>query len=231
MTVVKRAESLSGEGAGDPAAASSRPARELFVADGNGATNLQDVADRAGVAVQTIDLHLRQQTGSPERAGRCDDGWRQRAGRHDGPPWFTDAVAAAAPPGDAGRVRPRLERRPGPGVPDHAGPRSGRRERSRGRRSLAPGRGPPVRRPARGGGRTRDQARRSRWPDRPTKPPISSTASSAPSSTSSSPETAPGPTTAGSPGPPKPFTPNSARDRQMITCGCSESLGTRGGIW
>ena len=53
MTVVKRPNRRA-EKAQETRRRILQAASDLFVADGYGATNLQDVADRAGVAVQTI---------------------------------------------------------------------------------------------------------------------------------------------------------------------------------
>ena len=94
MTVVKRPNRRA-EKAQETRRRIIEAARELFVADGYGATNLQDVADRAGVAVQTIYFTFGNKrallkelvdvtiAGDSEPVATIDR------------PWFTDAVTAA----------------------------------------------------------------------------------------------------------------------------------------
>ena len=69
-------------------------ARELFIERGYGATNLQDVADRAGVAVQTIYFVFgNKRTVLKELADTTIAGDDEPVATMDRP-WFRDALAA-----------------------------------------------------------------------------------------------------------------------------------------
>jgi AcrR family transcriptional regulator len=94
MTVVKR-PSRRAEKAQETRRRIIEAARELFVADGYGATNLQDVADRAGVAVQTIYFVFGNKRALlKELVDVTIAGDSEPIATMDRP-WFTDAVAAA----------------------------------------------------------------------------------------------------------------------------------------
>lgn len=72
-------------------------ALELFVQDGYGATNLQDVADRAGVAVQTIYFVFgNKRTLLKDLVDVTIAGDAQPVATMERP-WFTDALAAGTP--------------------------------------------------------------------------------------------------------------------------------------
>ena len=94
MTVVKRPNRRA-EKAQETRRRIIEAARELFVADGYGATNLQDVADRAGVAVQTIYFTFGNKRALlKELVDVTIAGDSEPVATMDRP-WFTDAVAAA----------------------------------------------------------------------------------------------------------------------------------------
>ena len=93
MTVVKRPNRRA-EKAQETRRRIIEAARELFVADGYGATNLQDVADRAGVAVQTIYFTFGNKRALlKELVDVTIAGDSEPVATMDRP-WFTDAVAA-----------------------------------------------------------------------------------------------------------------------------------------
>ncbi|MEV0800915.1 helix-turn-helix domain-containing protein [Kribbella sp. NPDC050281] len=97
MTVVKR-PSKRAEKAQETRRRIIQAATELFVADGYGATNLQEVADRAGVAVQTIYFvfgnkrALLKELVDVTIAGDTEPLATMER------PWFTDAVAMRTAP-------------------------------------------------------------------------------------------------------------------------------------
>jgi len=97
MTVVKR-PSKRAEKAQETRRRIVQAATDLFVADGYGATNLQDVADRAGVAVQTIYFvfgnkrALLKELVDVTIAGDTEPIATMER------PWFTEAVAMRAAP-------------------------------------------------------------------------------------------------------------------------------------
>ena len=94
MTVVKRPNRRA-EKAQETRRRIIEAARELFVADGYGATNLQDVADRAGVAVQTIYFTFGNKRALlKELVDVTIAGDSEPVATMDRP-WFTDAVVAA----------------------------------------------------------------------------------------------------------------------------------------
>ena len=92
MTVVKRPNRRA-EKAQETRRRIVEAARELFVADGYGATNLQEVADRAGVAVQTIYFVFGNKRALlKELVDTTIAGDSEPVATMDRP-WFTDAVA------------------------------------------------------------------------------------------------------------------------------------------
>jgi AcrR family transcriptional regulator len=92
MTVVKR-PSRRAEKAQETRRRIVEAARELFVADGYGATNLQEVADRAGVAVQTIYFVFGNKRALlKELVNVTIAGDAEPVATMDRP-WFTDAVS------------------------------------------------------------------------------------------------------------------------------------------
>ncbi len=94
MTVVKRPNRRA-EKAQETRRRIIQAASELFVADGYGATNLQDVADRAGVAVQTIYFVFGNKRALlKELVDVTIAGDSEPIATMDRP-WFTDSVAAA----------------------------------------------------------------------------------------------------------------------------------------
>lgn len=94
MTAVKRVNRRA-EKAQETRRRIIEAAGELFVADGYGATNLQDVADRAGVAVQTIYFVFgNKRVLLKELVDVTIAGDAEPVATMDRP-WFTEAVAAA----------------------------------------------------------------------------------------------------------------------------------------
>ncbi|MEV0290641.1 MULTISPECIES: helix-turn-helix domain-containing protein [unclassified Kribbella] len=94
MTVVKRPNRRA-EKAAETRRRIIQAATELFVEDGYGATNLQDVADRAGVAVQTIYFVFGNKRALlKELVDVTIAGDSEPIATMDRP-WFTDAVKAA----------------------------------------------------------------------------------------------------------------------------------------
>ena len=93
MTVVKRPNRRA-EKAQETRRRIIEAAADLFVADGYGATNLQDVADRAGVAVQTIYFVFGNKRALlKELVDVTIAGDSEPIATMDRP-WFTDAMAA-----------------------------------------------------------------------------------------------------------------------------------------
>ena len=93
MTVVKRPNRRA-EKAQETRRRIIEAAADLFVADGYGATNLQDVADRAGVAVQTIYFVFgNKRVLLKELVDVTIAGDSEPIATMDRP-WFTDALAA-----------------------------------------------------------------------------------------------------------------------------------------
>ncbi|MCW2915724.1 MAG: transcriptional regulator, TetR family [Actinomycetia bacterium] len=104
-------------------------ARELFVAQGYGATSLQEVADRAGVAVQTIYFVFRnKRTLFKEVVDTSIAGDTEPVATMDRE-WFRAACAEPTAAGQIARARPRHPRDLGPGRPDHAADRDCRGHR------------------------------------------------------------------------------------------------------
>lgn len=92
MTVVKRPNRRA-EKAQETRRRIVEAASELFVADGYGATNLQDVADRAGVAVQTIYFVFGNKRALlKELVDTTIAGDSEPVATMDRP-WFTEAIA------------------------------------------------------------------------------------------------------------------------------------------
>ncbi|GAB2643424.1 TetR/AcrR family transcriptional regulator [Kribbella swartbergensis] len=94
MTVVKRPNKRA-EKAQETRRRIIQAATDLFVEDGYGATNLQDIADRAGVAVQTIYFVFGNKRALlKELVDVTIAGDAEPVATMDRP-WFTDAIAAA----------------------------------------------------------------------------------------------------------------------------------------
>lgn len=92
MTVVKRPNRRA-EKAQETRRRIVQASGELFVADGYGATNLQDIADRAGVAVQTIYFVFGNKRALlKELVDTTIAGDSEPIATMDRP-WFTDAIA------------------------------------------------------------------------------------------------------------------------------------------
>jgi AcrR family transcriptional regulator len=93
MTVVKRPNKRA-EKAQETRRRIIQAATDLFVEDGYGATNLQDIADRAGVAVQTIYFVFGNKRALlKELVDVTIAGDSEPVATMDRP-WFTDAIAA-----------------------------------------------------------------------------------------------------------------------------------------
>jgi hypothetical protein len=75
-------------------------AAEQFVTRGYGATVLDQVAEQAGVAVQTVYFHFRNKPTPPEGGPRRGRRRRRRTGAAPGTPLGDGDPAGAGPPAD-----------------------------------------------------------------------------------------------------------------------------------